>query len=304
MKRFLIVNADGFGFTPGVSKGIAESIEKGIVKSTSCVVNFGNEEEFETYRKTLSKVSVGIHFNLTVGKPISPVDEIPSLVNKNGFFWGEKFPQKVFLKKIEKGEVEKELLKQANILTRNGYKISHWDGHQNQHLYPVFFKSAIKVAKEIGIPCMRTHNRLLVASNFSGNGIYYLARYYFKNPRRFFTHSFSRFLMVYAKQNGMLMADRLITPGYLDHSSKNQIETWELVLNKIPLGINEIYCHPGYPDEILRENAYYVDQRKHELEILTSKKIKELVEINNIRLINFWGIVNNPKSYSAKNEKT
>lgn len=39
--RFLIINADGYGFTPGVNAGIVETFEAGLVTSTSCTPNFG-----------------------------------------------------------------------------------------------------------------------------------------------------------------------------------------------------------------------------------------------------------------------
>ena len=39
MTRRLILNADDFGYDPAVSRGIAESMRKGVVSSTTMIVN-------------------------------------------------------------------------------------------------------------------------------------------------------------------------------------------------------------------------------------------------------------------------
>ena len=88
MKKKLIVNADGFGFTPGVNKGIIESISNGVVKSVSCNVNFPYINEVEKLIKEFPFLSIGIHLNLSVGKPVSNSSKIHSLLSENGEFWG------------------------------------------------------------------------------------------------------------------------------------------------------------------------------------------------------------------------
>jgi len=82
MTRVLIVNADDFGLTPGVSAGILAAHRHGIVTSTTVLVN----------RAILpvhidaalgSGIGVGLHINLTLGSPITGA---PSLVDRSGRF--------------------------------------------------------------------------------------------------------------------------------------------------------------------------------------------------------------------------
>jgi len=82
MKKRLIVNADGFGFTSGINKGIKETIENGIVTSVSAMANMPYIEEVRMFPLKFEHVSVGIHFNIVVGKPLSPYDKVRSLINK------------------------------------------------------------------------------------------------------------------------------------------------------------------------------------------------------------------------------
>ncbi|MGB9862611.1 MAG: carbohydrate deacetylase [Candidatus Saccharicenans sp.] len=285
MGKKLIINADGFGFTPGINKGIIETINNGIVTSTSCVVNFPYIEEVSIIKKEYKNISIGIHFNLSVGKPVSPPSEVPSLINEYGEFLGDVFARKLFLGEIRYNEIVKELEAQIKLLFDLGVMPTHWDGHQNKHLYPQFFCAAMNVAKKYNIFKMRTHRRYIFLLNPQNRQLRIL-NYYIKNPHRAISHFYSRSLMRLAKYWGFKMADRLISPAYADRSKKCLFSTWSALIEHLPEGTNEIYCHPGYPDEILRRYAKYVSERE-EVKVLTTHEIKYAIEENNIKLISF-----------------
>jgi hypothetical protein len=59
------------------------------------------------------------------------------------------------------------------------------------------------------------------------------------------------------------------------------------LMRLLPKGVNEIYCHPGYPDDVLRARAAYVDERKEEVSVLTSPDVRSAVEENGVELISF-----------------
>src|SRR4029450_3021907 len=68
--RVLIVNADDFGLTRGVSRGILACYQNGIVTSTTLMVNRGAEPaQLEALKA--SGLGVGLHVNLTLGTPLS-----------------------------------------------------------------------------------------------------------------------------------------------------------------------------------------------------------------------------------------
>jgi chitin disaccharide deacetylase len=43
--RCLIINADDFGFTPGVTEGIVQAFQEGILTTTSAMINMPNAPE-------------------------------------------------------------------------------------------------------------------------------------------------------------------------------------------------------------------------------------------------------------------
>lgn len=283
MKK-LIVNADGFGFTEGINRGIIESVQNGIVRSTSALANMPAIEEVYDFQRKYPNVSIGIHFNLSVGKPVANPKEIPSLVNKDGEFWRDEFVPRLLTGKIRIKEMEYELESQVKRLKDLGVKISHFDGHQNKHLYPPFFHVVMKIAKRHKIPCMRTHRRYIFMMERRNTSI---LRYYISNPIRFFSHLGGRILTNYASLYGFKVADRLITPGYADLTHKSILATWLRIMETLPEGINEIYCHPGYPDEMLKKYAKYVYERINEIKILTSLELRLALKKWGIELISF-----------------
>ena len=62
MLRQIIVNADDFGYTPGVSQGILEAHLNGIVTSTSVMVNMPAAEQWvKTALKEAPDLGLGLH---------------------------------------------------------------------------------------------------------------------------------------------------------------------------------------------------------------------------------------------------
>lgn len=64
MGRTLIVNADDFGQSPGVTRGVVEAHERGIVTSASLMVCWPAAEAAAAYARTHRALSVGLHVDL------------------------------------------------------------------------------------------------------------------------------------------------------------------------------------------------------------------------------------------------
>src|SRR5260370_15450729 len=62
-KRALIVNADDFGQSFGINRGIMEAHERGIVTSASLMVRWPAAREAAAYAKKHPRLSLGLHFD-------------------------------------------------------------------------------------------------------------------------------------------------------------------------------------------------------------------------------------------------
>jgi predicted glycoside hydrolase/deacetylase ChbG (UPF0249 family) len=63
-KRHLIVNADDFGQSPGVNRGIITAHERGIVTSASLMVRWPAAREAAAYGRAQPRLSLGLHIDL------------------------------------------------------------------------------------------------------------------------------------------------------------------------------------------------------------------------------------------------
>lgn len=82
----LLVQSDDYGFTKGVTAGILDAIEHGIVTCTGMFVNMPASAKAALEIKKFPDVCLGIDFNIVSGHCIADLNELPNLVDENGLF--------------------------------------------------------------------------------------------------------------------------------------------------------------------------------------------------------------------------
>lgn len=286
----LIVNADGYGFTPGVNRGIEEVLPAGIVRSLSCTPNFGFLGDLPALVESYPEVSVGVHVNLTVGKPVLDPAAIPTVVDEDGTFYGGELVGRIMTGRVSYADMLREVNAQVRVFTDMGIAPTHIDGHQNRHLYPGYFRAVLNAAAESGTRGLRCHRRILWGRD-GRLGVRQLGAYYLRHPVRALSHSAGRIRMAQARRKGMRMADGLITPGYADSSHKSQDAFWSSLVRELQPGTWEVYCHPAYVDDLLRANASYVEPREAERVVLSSAALRQSMEAAGATLISFHDVV-------------
>src|SRR4051812_6139722 len=89
MKK-LIVNADDYGHTLGLSRGILAAHKHGIVTSTSVMAGSpGSAEAIRTAQVHATRLGLGLHLAITgLGRrPLLSADQVASLVQSDGTFF-------------------------------------------------------------------------------------------------------------------------------------------------------------------------------------------------------------------------
>jgi predicted glycoside hydrolase/deacetylase ChbG (UPF0249 family) len=63
------------------------------------------------------------------------------------------------------------------------------------------------------------------------------------------------------------------------------------LLGVLPEGSTELMCHPGRCGEALRNaRTRLKESREHELEALVAREVREALERNGIKLVNYRGL--------------
>lgn len=285
----LIINADGYGFTEGINRAIEESIEDGVVTSISVNSNFDTIYPLKGLIERHPRISVSCHLNPVVGPPIADPKDIPTLLNDEGEFYHHDFQKHMDSKHIRLDELEHELDLQIERTKELVPTVTHLDSHQNRHLFPRFFALFIKLCKKHNVMRMRTHAHC-ICMEFKWRRLATIA-YYATQPKRILTHGFARYEMAKARREGVRMCDRMLSIGYMSNSNKAMLDVWLQIIRNVPTGTNEIYCHPGYPDDRLRKYAaVIVDRRLQELDVMKSPVLREEIDRCNVELISFHDI--------------
>lgn len=282
----IIINADDFGMTKSINNAITELMHLGTITSTTVMVNMPYANEAIELLK-IPNISIGLHFNLTEGKPTSSIDEVSSLVDKKGNFHSKKELESRAKKNlIKKEEVLLELKNQyAKLYDILGDNITHFDSHQGLNRIPVVFKALLDFGKETQKP----------------KGIRFYVKHYIQNsgkvivPSLFDIQKFGiKRLLVeqYLKNNKNQINKYFKSPeGMLVTSSHNAIDVFKALvknpLAKFENAILEIPCHPSI-DTIELENTKLTDERVIEYQFLKStafleaKKSLDLVSFNSV----------------------
>jgi hypothetical protein len=249
MDKLLIVNADDFGLCKAQNYGIIEAFTNGVVTSTTAMVNMAGIEHAATLSAANPKLGVGMHFVLTLGRPLTAM---PGLV-RNGelgkWIWDLASDGRLPLEEIRQ-ELE---CQYARFIELFGREPTHIDSHHHVHMIPQIYPIVEAFAQEKGVP-MRIDRDVVRLNEMELN-----------NPRSsegfdsgFYGEEITEKLFLDALDRGMEREERSL----------------------------EIMCHPSFVDSTLMASKYCYP-RLAELDVLTSASLKYAIAERGYRLGSF-----------------
>ncbi|MDH4617451.1 chitin disaccharide deacetylase [Brevibacillus sp. AY1] len=218
----LIVNADDFGYSKGVSLGIVEAHRNGVVSSATMMVNMPGFGHAVQLAEENPKLGVGIHLVLTCGSAVHP--QVASLTDDAGAF---RRGQQHLHDAIPE-EVEREFVAQIERFLQSGLPLTHLDSHHHVHAHEAILPIVLRLAERYQVPI---RNPWTLAGNRSNKRIV---------TTEGFSHRFYRdnltpatFMEIMEELKGYATAEIMSHPAYLDEdvlvgSSYNLARTREL----------------------------------------------------------------------------
>lgn len=163
-KARFIINADDFGQNNEVNEAIIKCFNGGLLASASVLANGSAFDTAMEFAKAHKNFSIGIHLNLTGGKPVTKnPEEISSLVKNGEFLSSEEFRRKYFRFGVSGRQIYKELENQILKFLGHGLKPSHIDSHHHIHTLPTVAMIVSKLGKKYGILKIRPSSNCLTA---------------------------------------------------------------------------------------------------------------------------------------------
>ena len=252
----------------GVTRGILEAHRAGAVTSASMVANAPGFDGAVRAARTDPGLDLGLHFNLTIGPPLSPAASIPSLCDGRGRFLSlGALIRRSIRGGIDSEHVVRECRAQLERLRESGITATHLDAHRHAHLLPGVWAGVVTVARAAGVPLR------VPLEPFSGGRVG--AKLALRIAWRFAARAVPAPAPVLRVRGigllgGARFADRLIR-----------------ILDRLPPGDTELVVHPGYADADLLAWDPYGVEREWELAALRSSKVLTRLAQGAFRLARF-----------------
>ena len=257
--KYLITNADDFGYTRDVNEGIVHAHRAGILTATTIMANGAAFDHAVTLARENPALDIGVHLVLVEGPGLPPT--LGQLVRA------------VTLRQIA---VYDELVAQVRKVQRAGLRPSHLDTHKHTHLLPPVLDAVARISAEFNIAWVRR------PFDFPLNGGTVPWR------RRMVSRSLgfarSRFHRVLSS-HGCRSTDHFAGFQFTGHYDAAELAR---IIRHLPDGVTEFMCHPGFCTEELRAmRTRLTESRRRELDALTSTQVRRALEESGVQLARY-----------------
>jgi predicted glycoside hydrolase/deacetylase ChbG (UPF0249 family) len=151
--KYLIVNADDFGQSLGVNRGIIKAYGCGIVTSTSLMVRWPAAADASAYAREHPSLSIGLHVDL----------------GEKSFRAGEWVPLYEVVPSHDPIAIRDEIFHQLDVFHRLlGQAPHHLDSHQHVHLREPVRTILLEVSQQLRIPLRHCSAGISYCGSFYG----------------------------------------------------------------------------------------------------------------------------------------
>lgn len=161
----IIINADDFGKSEEVNRAIVEAFDKKYINRTTLMVNMPYADDaVRLAEKNRFVDRVGLHLNLTEGKPLTNGIRTNSLFcDKNGYFHAQfhmSVKHRLYMNREAVNQIYDELEAQLKKYGEYGFCLWHIDSHHHVHTdYPVY-RALKKLSREYRFTSVRISRNL------------------------------------------------------------------------------------------------------------------------------------------------
>lgn len=206
----LIINADDFGLSKSITDGIIEGIKEKYITSTTIMVNM-NYAEYAIKKALENNINcIGLHINLTVGKPII---KNKNIIDSEGIFLYNKF--QIENEKLTYQDAYNEIMAQiekVKELSNGMINVDHLDSHHGLCKNVNIRQAIIDIANKLNIPIRKEQS-------INGNEVKCPNVYY--NSFSIKNISIDKLKeMVDEYKNQDIIVELLSHPGYVDEYTK------------------------------------------------------------------------------------
>jgi predicted glycoside hydrolase/deacetylase ChbG (UPF0249 family) len=242
-ERRLIINADDFGLTEGVNRAILDLNAAEMLPSATLMATGPSFRDAVHGAFKQPSLGVGCHVVLVDGRPELHPDELPTLAPGGSFRSSlTTFMVDLFAGRIASAEIEREAVAQIRRIQSAGITVTHVDTHKHTHMFPRVLTPLIRAARACDVHAIRNPFEPDWSLRLTENAP--TTRRLQVRTLRLFRRKFLRTVRA-ARLRTTDGALGVLATGTFDAAYVSRL------LHKMPPGIWELVCHPGYVDVAL-----------------------------------------------------
>src|SRR5579859_361070 len=249
----LIVTADDFGLHTAVNQAVERGFRDGVLRAASLMVTAPAVADAVARAKGMPGLAVGLHLVLADGQSALPPPRIPALIDARGQFGDHMALDGIrffFLPHVRR-QLAAEIRAQFEAFAATGLPLDHVNAHKHFHLHPTVLSLMLSIGRDYGLRAVRWP-----AEPGSSPWL--------KPWLALMRHRLRR--------AGMRCNDHVF--GIRDSGAMDEQALLD-VLQRLPVGLSELYLHPATHGELTPTMADY--RHADELAALLSPRVRQAI---------------------------
>jgi hopanoid biosynthesis associated protein HpnK len=236
----LIVTADDFGAAREVNDAVEAAHKNGVLTAASLMVSAPAAADAVARAKATPSLRVGLHLVLVEGRPVLPPARVSRLVDSDGYFRNDMALSgaEMFFSPIARKQLAAEIEAQFEAFAATGLPLDHVNAHKHFHLHPAIAALVVDVGKRFGLKSARVPYEPASVLNRAEKG----------SAHASITTPFAALLRRKFRKAGLQVPDAVFGLAWTGALTRERLSR---LIDHLPSGLSEIYCHPatrgGFP---------------------------------------------------------
>lgn len=271
----VVICADDFGLTEGVSRGILELAEAGRISATGAIVTRPAwAARAADLRSLAGRIGIGLHLNLTTGAPLGAM---PTIAPSGALPRVDELLQRAFSGRLLASEIRAEVDRQLDAFgAAFGAPPAFIDGHQHVHVLPIVRAALLSALGRRGLA-----GKLWLRD--PSDGIVPILRREVSADKALFVKALAIGFRRRVRAAGFATNEGFSGFGPFDPAVPAQRVIGQALLDLGPRPV--VMVHPGHPDAELAALDRAVESRAQELAYLASEEFADLLAARTLALV-------------------
>jgi len=231
----VIFTADDFGLSEGVNEAVERAHCAGVLHAASLMVAGPAVADAVRRARSLPNLRVGLHLVVIQGLAVLTPDEIPDLVDTDGWFPSGQLRLGInyFGRPRARRQLAAEIGAQFSAFAATGLTLHHADAHKHMHLHPTVGRLMLEIGREFGLSRVRVPAEPPAVLGRCGTrvGVGAHALYHW-----------TRVLRRQVRAAGMTTTDHCFGIAWSGHMTRERVRR---LMRELPDGESEVYFHPA-----------------------------------------------------------